>query len=81
MPTMVSVSIWLPVSSVLSAYYCLGRHHVLSLSLPITGVWGAQVLLRRPLCKPARAGKSDLDRGTYLKPDCSFSLLRGLLGQ
>jgi len=29
MPTVVSVSIWLPVSSVLSACYCLSRHCVL----------------------------------------------------
>jgi hypothetical protein len=36
MPTVILVSIWLPVSSVLSACYCLGRHCVIK-SLVIPG--------------------------------------------
>jgi hypothetical protein len=38
MPTVISVSIWLPVSSVLSTCYCLDRHCVLK-SLVIRVRW------------------------------------------
>jgi hypothetical protein len=45
MPTMISASIWFPIYSMLSAYYCIDRHPVLKSLVTLDAIGIRQLLL------------------------------------